>query len=88
MYIELDTSAVPPALALRESEDFKMFKIVVRDADHVWVELDQIKSLAGEQGNDPGWLQQFEGMVAYAREHGYIDDRGRMRGHVERAEAS
>lgn len=24
-----------------------------------------------------------DGMVAYARENGYIDDQGRVRGHVE-----
>jgi hypothetical protein len=85
MHIEVDLSAVPPALNLRESEDFGMFKLVVRDADHVWVDVDQIKALAGEQGRDPAWLQQFDGMVAYARDHGYLDDEGRMRGHVERS---
>jgi len=85
MFIEVDLSVVPPTLALRESDDFKMFKVVVRDAEHVWVEIDQIKALAREQGADPEWVKGLEGMIAYAGQHEYLDDEGRMRGHVERA---
>lgn len=85
MFIEVDLGTVPPALALRETDDFKMFKVVVRDADHVWVDLDQITALAAECADEPGWRDGLDGMVGYAKEHGYIDDHGRMRGHVERA---
>ncbi|MBA2517261.1 MAG: hypothetical protein H0V22_08115 [Solirubrobacterales bacterium] len=85
MFIEVDLSVVPPSLALRDSEDFKMFKVVVKDAEHVWVDIDRIKALAGERGQDSDWLKGLEGMIAYAGQHDYIDDQGRMRGHVERA---
>lgn len=84
MFIDVDLTVVPPAVALRESDDFKMFKLVVRDADHVWVDIDQIKALAGERGEDPEWLKGLDGMIAYAGQNDYIDDQGRMRGHVER----
>lgn len=85
MHIEVDLSVVPPALALRDSDDFKMFKVVVKDADHVWAELGDITALPGARPDDPAWVEGFEGMVAYAKANDYIDDQGRMRGHVERA---
>jgi hypothetical protein len=50
---------------------------------HVFVEPFALVSLAGDRGRDPRWLERLSKMVAYAREHGWVDEREAMRAHVE-----
>jgi peptidoglycan/xylan/chitin deacetylase (PgdA/CDA1 family) len=53
------------------------------DERHVSVEPDRILALAGAKSNDPRWRSSFDAMLAYAASHGWVDDAGRVRIHVE-----
>jgi hypothetical protein len=52
----------------------------------VYVDVQALKALAGDRGQDREWLQSFDGMVAYARDHGWTDDTGAIQAHVEWAD--
>jgi hypothetical protein len=71
---------------LHEPDDFGAFKVVA--PAHVWISPEEIERLAGERAQDPSWRQGFERMLAYAREHGWVDERGFVRAHVEPAPVS
>ncbi|GAA4482639.1 hypothetical protein GCM10023094_32980 [Rhodococcus olei] len=54
------------------------------DGGHVYVAPDRLVALVDAQrGVDPDWTSGFHGMVAYAESHGWVDDRGWIRAHVE-----
>lgn len=50
--------------------------------DHVWLAPGGVAALPGAP-SDPGWEKSFAGMVEYARDHGWVDERGAVRAHVE-----
>lgn len=52
------------------------------DDDHVAVERDAVRALAGERADDPEWRQGFETMVAYAESKGWTVGEA-IRAHVE-----
>lgn len=55
----------------------------VVDEDHVWVDVDVIRRLARFSTGE-GWDADFAAMVAYARDHGWLDEQAnRIRAHVE-----
>lgn len=55
------------------------------DGDHAWIEVDAVVALAGDAADDR-WREAFDGMVAYAREKGFMDDSGTaIRAHLEPA---
>lgn len=83
MYVEIDLSLVPPALVLREPDNFSGFKVVVKRLDSVGVSAAMLRELAGERVNDPEWQSQFDGMLAYAAAHGWLRDDGSIEAHVE-----
>jgi hypothetical protein len=49
----------------------------------VVVDVTAIKALAGERATHPGWLASLDGMLEYAGAHGWLDDAGAIRAHVE-----
>jgi hypothetical protein len=51
--------------------------------DHIWLDPDGVAALPGARPSDPAWEKSFEGMVEYARGHGWVDERGAVRAHVE-----
>ena len=55
---------------------------VAEDGEHVFVEPERLKQLAGERATDPEWLAGLEKMTAFAAEHGWVDEAGRIRAHV------
>jgi hypothetical protein len=83
MYVEIDLTTVPPALALREADDFNGFKVVAGRPEHAYVTRDALRSLAGDRADDPAWQEQLEGMLAYASSKGWVRDDGAVRAHVE-----
>ena len=83
MIVDVDLSVVPPAVTLLEAEDFKAFKIVAR-GDHGRVDRDTLIALAGARATDPAWVEQLDGMLAYAASKGWTDAAG-TRAHVEHA---
>jgi hypothetical protein len=84
MQIRLDLTTVPPGVSLEDPDDFKGFKLVVERVEHAHVGVDEIKRLAGEaRAGDAAWLEQLEGMLAYARSKGWVDESGAVRAHVE-----
>lgn len=52
------------------------------DKEHVWVNPHAIRALCPLAG-DADWAKGFDAMVGFAAQHGWTDDRGRIRAHVE-----
>jgi hypothetical protein len=50
---------------------------------HVFVDVTAVKGLAGERATEPRWLASLDGMLQYAGAHGWTDDAGAIRAHVE-----
>jgi hypothetical protein len=50
---------------------------------HVFVDAARLRSLAGRRGRRRDWLASLDGMLRYARAHGWTDDVGALRAHVE-----
>ena len=82
MYIEIDPSVVPATSVLHEADDFTSFKVVVRAAAHAWVPAESLERLAAGRAADPEWRHGFDAMLAYARQHGWVQD-GAVRAHIE-----
>jgi hypothetical protein len=82
MYIEIDLAVVPPTAVLRDPDDFKSFKVVVRPAEHSRVSVESLEQLAGDRAGDAEWRRGLEQMVQYAEQHGWVDERG-VRAHIE-----
>ncbi|WP_051792207.1 hypothetical protein [Amycolatopsis jejuensis] len=51
------------------------------DGEHVFLDPAQLRTRSGIA--DPEWEKQFAGMIEYASGHGWTDDLGRVRAHVE-----
>ena len=83
MQIVIDLSVVPPATVLEDADDFTSFKIVVREAEDARVPVESLERLAGDRAGDPEWRRGLGRMLAYAVQHGWLDDTG-VRAHVER----
>jgi len=98
MWIELDPGKGDEGLALREPDDFKGFAVRATaptvaddlralgrpaDDEHVYVDPAVLLRLAGERAEDPAWLESLAGMTAFAAEHGWVDEAGFIRAHVE-----
>lgn len=94
------SSAGSDGIALHEPDDFRAFSVLladegaraelgrlgrVADDDHVFVDPEKLKALAGDRGRDPDWLRSLDAMLAFAAEHGWVADDGFVRAHVERA---
>jgi len=55
------------------------------DGDHAWIDVDAVTALAGDAADDD-WRAGFDGMVAYARDKGFLDVSGTaIRAHLEPA---
>ena len=52
-------------------------------SDHVWLDPDGVAALPGARTSDAAWAKSFAGMVEYARDHGWVDEGGAVRAHVE-----
>lgn len=84
MQVIVDLSLIPPAVTLVEPDDFTAFKVVVQDSGHARVPVSTLKELAGDRADDPEWSQGLEKMLAYAEQHGWVNDFG-VRAHIEQA---
>ncbi|KAB7756373.1 hypothetical protein [Mycolicibacterium mucogenicum] len=82
MYLHVDPTQVPPAVEVREPDDFTAFKVVIEVPEHAWIAPDGLTELAG-RGDDDEWRQNLAGMLAYAAGKGWCDEAGRVRAHVE-----
>ncbi len=82
MYLRIDTSSTPPSVEVVEPDDFTSFKVVVLTPSHSWVDPADLAALAGRAG-DTEWEHNLTGMIGYARSKGWLDERGRIRAHVE-----
>jgi hypothetical protein len=51
--------------------------------DHVWLKPDGVAALSGARPSDPAWEKSFAGMLEHAAGHGWVDERGAVRAHVE-----
>lgn len=101
MTIEVTSEGSNGGTTLRDPDDFKAFAVrVVGDGpasaalaelgrtdgdDHVYVDPAVLLRLAGERGEEAGWRESLDEMIAFAAKHGWVDDAGFIRAHVERA---
>ena len=53
------------------------------DGEHVFVRPDALRELAGPLGSDAEWQASLDGMIAFARKSGWVNDDGHVRAHVE-----
>ena len=99
MYVAVSLDVHDAPVALREPDDFTAFSVQVDgngdwdalaraldgtahvDPPHVWVALDALGALG--RGDDAQWLEQLDGMVAYARSKEWVDEHGCVRAHCE-----
>lgn len=82
MYLRIDPGIIPPLVEVVEPEDFSTFKVVVVTPSHSWVDPADLTVLAG-RADDPDWQQKLAGMISYADSKGWLDERGRIRAHVD-----
>jgi len=86
MYIEIDISTIPPAVTLRDPDDFTGFKVVTTRPEHSYVEPGTLRQLAGDRAEDSAWLADLDGMLAYAQSKGWVREDGAVRAHLESAD--
>lgn len=60
----------------------KRFGYMTEDG-HVFVDVGAVRSLAGERARERDWLGSFHEMLELARAHGWTDDAGAIRAHVQ-----
>ncbi|MBV9784356.1 MAG: hypothetical protein JO264_11095 [Acidisphaera sp.] len=54
------------------------------EEDHAWVSETALRSMPGLR-DDEAWQKGLDGMIAYARRHGWVDDTTQaIRAHIER----
>lgn len=53
------------------------------DASHAFVDPNTIVQLAASNGEEARWKSDFASMITFAREHGWIDEGGRVQVHAE-----
>ena len=99
MIVEYSAAA---GLRLREPDDFRKFKVVLRaplstsrplidgvtfvDEENALVRISVVPSLPGVP-DDAAWREGYDKMVGAARNHGWIDETGNaIRAHVEWAD--
>lgn len=52
-------------------------------AGEVFVDVEALRSLAGDRARDAGWLGALERMLSYAREKGWTDGAGAVQAHIQ-----
>ena len=70
---------------LADGEDDVQFDEFVRaaDDDHVWVDVDWLRTAGQAQLGDPDFAAKFDAMIAYAASKGWLDDSGTsVRAHI------
>ncbi|WP_121712106.1 hypothetical protein [Streptomyces sp. E5N91] len=50
---------------------------------HVHVPVEVLTELAGDRADDVQWRSGLDGMTAYARSKGWLDEHGGVRAHIE-----
>lgn len=83
MRISIDVSTVPPAVTLMDAHDFTSLNVVIAQAEHAYIAPGTLRQLAGDAAQKPGWGEQLETMLDFARKHGWTGDDGAVRAHVE-----
>ncbi len=86
MYVHVDVTQVPPVIELREPDDFTRFSVVVAAPPHAWIHPDDLAGLSG-RSEDAAWREDLGGMLRFADSRGWLDERGRVRAHVQVEEA-
>lgn len=81
MLLRIDTGCTPPSVELLERDDFKSLKAVVAVPAHTWLAPSVLLDLVPDA--DATWRERLEEMVSFARAHGWTDESGRIRAHVE-----
>jgi len=68
---------------LRDPGDFASLKVVAPQPSHIWVTREEFARLAGAAAEDPAWRDGLEKMFDYAASHGWCNEAGAVRAHVE-----
>lgn len=85
MYIEI-TPGAPTATVLHEAEELTSLKAVLRRPKHIYIQVEELRRLAGAHAEDPDWSTGFEQMIAYAEAKGWRREDGAVRVHLEWAD--
>jgi hypothetical protein len=80
--VRVDLGSVPPVVEVLDPDDLGSLKAVIAVPQHTWIDQDLLRAGASEAGPGPA-EEKFSAMVDYAARHGWVDDRGRLRAHLE-----
>jgi hypothetical protein len=83
MYIEVDLSTLPPALLLREVENFRELKVVATAVAETTISPDAMRGMLADEPREEGWDARLEEMIAAAAVHGWVAEDGSVRAHLE-----
>ena len=54
------------------------------DGEHVWLDVAAARAVGVDAADDPTFGEQFDGMIAFAAKHGWLDAAGtHVRAHIE-----
>lgn len=70
----------------RSSEELRaaLTPVGALEDEHVWLRVAELQRLAGDHARERAWTEAFDAMLGYAREHGWLDERGiAVRAHLE-----
>lgn len=79
MIVRVDVGAIPPVVEVLEPENLTELKTVVAVGDHTWIQPDVLRPPDADPALDDG----LAAMIRYADQHGWVDESGRVRAHVE-----
>lgn len=92
MFITIDSSFIE----LHEANEFSDFHFEVPNGNEptqvdgvaiiseteLAISPDLVLELAGDNAKNPSWKAQFDGMITYASQKGWITEEGYIKGHV------
>jgi hypothetical protein len=53
------------------------------DVNHAYIQIAALCTLAGDSARNEDWRDAFDGMIDCARAHGWVDQDGAVRAHIE-----
>jgi len=86
MIVRLIVTGITVDVDVVDAWNFRELKLIVRAPAEVSLDPVTLAGLVDEPS--PRWTEELQGMLARAREHGWIDEVGGVRVHVEVETAS
>jgi hypothetical protein len=83
MIISVDLSSIPPLCTVVDASNFHDLKVVATVHEHGFISTQALEEMVDRELKDQDWRGSFEAMLEYAETHGWVNDLGQVRAHVE-----